>query len=414
MGDTERMVFYEPKLLLAEESAGRFSTVFQHGDGTVERLPVTTPAKDLISAAEIDYRPYRREVKHLRDEHPLFAARLDIPVADFEDFVAEVLLLPSMLQKVDPVSFFALGILLDQALQKEDDGSALFLLNTAEELLYVLEEPIRTQVCLRNILEMTFDGMERASQRERFERLCQTYPNVGKLCDPADLPAAESDQRRFRANSLFGLRMLELALYFQQDKQRIARCDYCWGWFIPKTKKATRYCDRVTDGFPCKKRGARFKRNLVEDEDGALKVCNQLRDRMYARLLRWQDAAPDERDSLIPMDYSQYDAWSENARLARAEYLNGKLTAEKFLRKIDTTHELESYEADKAERIGQTVWQQRVAGDISTDPETCYPEAFQCLDLRTPDAKWEVYTADDLRRWEQRGHQSLREGYGKS
>ena len=75
----------------------------------------------------------------------------------------------------------------------------------------MLEEPIRTQVCLRNILEMTFDGMERA-------------------------------------------------LYFQQDKQRIARCDYCWGWFIPKTKKATRYCDRVTDGFLCKQRGARFKR----------------------------------------------------------------------------------------------------------------------------------------------------------
>ena len=95
----------------------------------------------------------------------------------------------------------------------------MFLLNAAEELLHVLEEPIRTQVCLRNILEMTFDGMERA-------------------------------------------------LYFQQDKQRIARCDYCWGWFIPKTKKATRYCDRVTDGFLCKQRGARFKRNLVEDRTG--------------------------------------------------------------------------------------------------------------------------------------------------
>ena len=95
----------------------------------------------------------------------------------------------------------------------------MFLLNAAEELLHVLEEPISTQVCLRNILEMTFDGMERA-------------------------------------------------LYFQQDKQRIARCDYCWGWFIPKTKKATRYCDRVTDGFHCKQRGARFKRNLVEDRTG--------------------------------------------------------------------------------------------------------------------------------------------------
>ena len=414
MGKIERTVS-APRLLLVEEGEGRFSTVFQHGDGAVERLPFTTPTKDLITAAEIDYRVYRREIKRLREEHPLFAPRLDIPMADFEDFVAEALLLPAMLQKTDPVSFFVLGMLLDKALQREDDGSALFLLDVVQKLLHALEEPIRTQIYLRNILEMTFDGKERATQRERFERLCRVYPDVGKLCDSASLSDMEPGHRTFRANSIFGLRMLELALYFQQDKQRIARCDYCWGWFIPKTKKATRYCDRVTDGFPCKKRGARFKRNLVEDENGALKVCNQLRDRMYARLLRWQDAAPDERDKLIPMDYDQYDAWSENARLARMEYLKGKLTAEEFLRRIDTTHELGSYETDRAEQIGQTVWQQRVAGDISFDPEVRYPETIQCLDLDlgAAEPKWEIYTADDLRQQEQQGHQGLRGKYGR-
>lgn len=255
-----------PQLLLMEKGAGLFSTVLHYRDGTEKQLPATTPAKDLIAATEIDYRAYRQKVKRLRDEHPLFAARLDISVADFEDLVAEALLLPSMLQKADPVSFFVLGELLDQALQREDDGSASFLLDAGEELLYVLEDPTRTQVCLRNIFEVTFDGMERATQQERFEKLCRIYPQVSRLCNPASLPDVEQGQRVFRANSIFGLRMLELALYFQQDKQRIARCDYCWGWFIPKTKKVTRYCDRVTDGFPCKQRGARFKRNLVEDQ----------------------------------------------------------------------------------------------------------------------------------------------------
>lgn len=401
------------QLLLVEKGAGLFSTVLHCEDGSEKQLPATTPAKDLIAAAEIDYRAYRREIKRLRDEHPLFAVRLDVPVADFEDFVAETLLLPSMLQKIDPVGFFALGILLDQALQREDDGSALFLLDAAQELLHVLEEPIRTQVYLRNILEMAFDGMERVSQRERLEKLCRVYPEVGKLCDPVSLPDVEPGQRVFRANSIFGLRMLELALYFQQNKQRIARCDYCWGWFIPKTKKATRYCDRVTDGFPCKQRGARFKRNLVEDQDSALKVCNQLRDRMYARLLRWQDATPDERDKLISMEYDQYEAWSENARLARMEYLKGKLTAKEFLRQIDTTHELESYEAGKAELVEETAWQRMVAGNFAFDAETHYPEIIQVLDLRAEEPKWELYTADDLRRVDQEGHQGLRDRYNK-
>lgn len=401
------------QLLLVEKGVGLFSTILRYEDGTEKQLPATTPAKDLIAAVEIDYRTYRREIKRFRDEHPLFAARLDIPVADFEDSVAETLLLPSMLQKTDPVSFFVLGALLDQVLQREDDGSALFLLDAAQELLHVLEEPIRTQVYLRNILEMAFDGMERVSQWERLEKLCRVYPEVGKLCDPVSLPDVEPGQRVFRANSIFGLRMLELALYFQQDKQRIARCDYCWGWFIPKTKKVTRYCDRVTDGFPCKQRGARFKRNLVKDQDGALKICNQLRDRMYARLLRCQDAAPSERDKLIPMDYEQYEAWSENARLTRMEYLKGRLTAGEFLCRIDITHELENYEVGKAELVEETVWQRRVTGDFSFDPETYYPEMIQTLDLGAEEPKWELYTADDLRRQDQEGHQSLRERYGQ-
>ena len=402
-----------PQLLLVEEGAGPFSTVLHYEDGTEKRLLAITPAKDLIAATEIDYRSYRKEIKRLREEHPLFEMQLDVSVADFEDLVAETLLLPSMLQKTDPVSFFALGELLHQSLQKKDDGSASFLLDAGEELLYVLEDPIRTQVCLRNIFEMTFDGMERATQRERFEKLCQVYPDIGRLCDSSALPNAEPGNRIFRVNSIFGLRLLELALYFQQDAQRIARCDYCWGWFVPKTKKITRYCDRVTDGFRCKQRGSRFKRNLIEEQDSALRICNQLRDRMYARLLRWQDAAPSERANLIPMDYNQYTAWSENARLARMEYLDGKLTAEEFLRRIDTTHELNSYETGRAELVEETVWQNRVAGDFSFDPETYYQETIQVLDLGAAEPRWELLTADDMRREDQAGHQSLWEKYGK-
>ena len=134
---------------------------------------------------------------------------------------------------------------------------------------------------------------------------------------------------------------------------------------------------------------------------------------MYARFLRWQDAASTERANLIPMDYDQYTEWSENARLARMEYLNGKLTAEEFLRRIDTTHELENYETDKAELVEETVWQRMVAGDLDFDAETHYPEAVLELDLGAEKPEWELRTADELRREDQKGHQSLREQYGK-
>ena len=38
---------------------------------------------------------------------------------------------------------------------------------------------------------------------------------------------------------------------------------------------------------------------------------------------------------------------------------------------------------------------------------------MQVLDLRVLEPRWELYTADDLRREDQKGHQSLRERYGK-
>ena len=173
------------------------------------RLPVTTLAKDLIAATEIDYRKYRGEIKRLRDEYPLFEDRFDIPETDFEDFVAEALMLPAMLQEIDPVSFFVLRELLHQSLQAEDDGSTSFLLNVAGELLYILEEPIHAQIRLRNIFEMNFDGMERAAQRERFEKLCRIYPDVGRLCDPLTLSDVEQGHRAFSVNSILGLRLLE-------------------------------------------------------------------------------------------------------------------------------------------------------------------------------------------------------------
>lgn len=93
--------------------------------------------------------------------------------------------------------------------------------------------------------------------------------------------------------------------------------------------------------------------------------------------------------------------------------MKGKLTAEEFLRQIDTTHELESYEAAKAELVKETAWQRMVAGNFAFDAETHYPEMIQVLDLGAEAPKWELRTAIDLRREDQEGHQSLREKYGK-
>lgn len=137
---------------------------------------------------------------------------------------------------------------------------------------------------------------------------------------------------------------------------------------------------------------------------------------MYNRFLRYQDAAPEERSKLLPMDYERYDTWSENASAAYKEYRAGTITAEEFLRRIDATHELESYEAGKVRltETAETPWQRLVARSLAFDPERFFPEEMMSLNLSKPDAQWELRTADELRRRTQKGHQSLREKYGKA
>lgn len=405
-----------PGLWIETGDDGKICIVMSGAYRPETHLPFVTPAEDLVAAVEMDYTAYRREVQRLYERYPLFEAKLDISVSELEDLSAEALLLPSVLHEIDPLGFFELGNLLDKALRMRDDGSASFLLRAGQRLLQTLEVPIYTQIRLRNIMEMAFDGMERVTQQERFAKLHNAYPEIAAFCDPAHLDGYGDTPLQLCVGSVFQLRLIELLLYFRQEKQRIARCDYCWNYFIPRTQAATRYCDRIFDGQSCKKRGANLKRKKGPEQDDALKLFKQLRDRMYARMLRYQDAPENQRDRLIPMTVIQYDVWEKNARQARRDYMAGKIEAREFLRRIDTTHELTSYDTLKQELPPEeSIWQKRVAADLDFDPERQYPSSLMLLDLSKPsdDPQWQYLTAEELIRKDQEGHQSLKDQYSK-
>ena len=114
------------ELYLMELGDGRFS-ILLCDDRTETQMPAMTPAEALIAFSELDYTDYRKVVRWLRDEHPLFEERIDIPVSDLEDFVAEAILLTPDLYEIDPVSGFVVTDLLCWTLQARDDGTAMFL-----------------------------------------------------------------------------------------------------------------------------------------------------------------------------------------------------------------------------------------------------------------------------------------------
>ena len=107
------------ELYLMEVGDGRYAILLCDDRG-ITQMPAMTPAETLIAFSELDYTDYRKVVRWLRDEHPLFEERIDIPVSDLEDFVAEAILLTPDLYEIDPVSGFVVTDILLRILQTED------------------------------------------------------------------------------------------------------------------------------------------------------------------------------------------------------------------------------------------------------------------------------------------------------
>ena len=398
-----------PGIRLQQDAEGKIQIDLITENSVEPYLSAVTPAEALLMALDVDYTEYRRALQKLQ-EHSLFEPKLNISLEEYEDFITEAVLLPAALKTTDPISYQMLGIGLESILQIPDDGSASFLIYNGARVLRLLTSPLKTQLQLRNIFEVTFDDTERLTQQERMNRLSVVYPQV--------VSAMNELGQQFDGNTCMlhqpgDLLLLELYLYFQQEKQRIARCQYCWEYFIPKTKKETLYCDRISDGKSCKRWGPNLMRKAGPEIDGALAAYNSLRNRMMARLTRYEDAAPWGRERLIHMDYAEYEAWLQMANAARKTYLQGKLTAEQFLQKIDVRNDLESYTVVQHPKpeVRETEWRRNVERNLSFDSNGYFQDGFMSLDLDAENPQWETKTAKEQMKAAKGGYESLREKF---
>ena len=208
-------------------------------DGKQTQLSTHTPAEELLRAVEIDYTQLRDEVMRLWETYPLDGtdrARKKKELARLSEEVRET---SELLREIDPLGYFYVTQHLEQEQPRLDAALAsedINLTDVGARLLTILETPAFAQVRLRNLFEVAFDGMERATQRERYELLASTYPSVvGKyyparqIADAGDVPfdAAHVEYRVEEPDELYRLLLM---LYFTQSRQRIARCECCFGY----------------------------------------------------------------------------------------------------------------------------------------------------------------------------------------
>ncbi len=387
---------------------GHISLTTVDATGQQQSFPEATPAELLVQREELNYTPLREKVMRLWEAYPLDGYDRPQKKAELSRLAQEVRESAELLRKFDPLGYFCVTSQLDlyqpqlgAALRSED----IDLMDVGAALLYALEEPALAQLPLRNMFEVAFNGMERATQRDRYELLTKTYahaeppvvdryyPARRRAAGEGDVPLGSSPE--YRVVSLDDLHHLLFSLYFAQKKQRIVRCECCWGYFIPPTTRPALYCDRIIDGKSCKQVGPGLRYTVELNRDAALRTYDALRHRMTSRRNRYVDCkAPDGQGNLIFMDYLAYEAWDQNAQTARKAYLANEITAEEFLHRIDIYHDLETYKVDAPCERGKSEWRRRIEADIRFDPYQEYA-GMMTLDLGAENPQWELTPAEE-------------------
>ena len=387
-------------------------------EGTSESLMKGTVIEHLVSFVNLDLSAYKAALDNLWDTHDVFMERAVVPYEDYLDFEKQAIQTIEMVHGLDPVAYTYLQLVIAVLRETPDDGNPQFASEKAFSILKTLRIPHLAQNYMRNIFEIAFADHERGTQQDRFRALEDAHPGtIDRSFTMRFLPATESGspvstRREYDVTDISELYLVELSLYFQQNEKRIARCENCWRYFVPDTDAESLYCYGEVDGVPCKEAGPKNKRKFNAEQDEALVIYDRLRRRLKACVDRYEVAAPDKRDKLIPLDYEQYLDWLKMAQEQKKLYKDGKISSETFLRRIDTFNLLETYETKKSGLISsvKTLWRKMISSNLNADAKQAFPDMLS-LNPGTGTG-WTLITTEEQLLSARGGHTSLHQRYG--
>ena len=288
----------------------------------------STIAKELLSFLNMSLAPFTEVAEYLND----ISANVEIDDPDHfgeVDLVAFQELLKTTVQVIEVFeeeNIFhgtLLRTLMEDAVPP-DDGSAMYIYQTKLEILKRLDAILQTQHYIELALQMLCEKKEFS--------IAKDFP----MLDSVETVQILSMDKALRAEYYFRSPCnyyCYLFLMLLNKKPNVARCQCCGDFFIPKTKKATLYCDRVIKhGKTCKQIAPQLKRRINAMSDEVLKTFERTKQKMYKRYER-------ANDSLEPLahglSWNEYEQWQKSAREAKDKYVLGEITAEEALEIIE-------------------------------------------------------------------------------
>ncbi len=288
----------------------------------------STIAKELLSFLNMSLAPFTEVAEYLND----ISANVEIDDPDHfgeVDLVAFQELLKTTVQVIEVFeeeNIFhgtLLRTLMEDAVPP-DDGSAMYIYQTKLEILKRLDAILQTQ----HYIEL---ALQRLCEKKEFS-IAKDFPMLDGIeaVQILSMDKALRSEYYFRSPCNY---YCYLFLVYLNKKPNVARCQCCGDFFIPKTKKATLYCDRVIkNGKTCKQIAPHLKRKVNAESDGVLKIYERTKQKMYKRYER-------ASCSLEPLphglSWQEYEQWLYNARDAKDKYVLGEITAEEALEIIE-------------------------------------------------------------------------------
>lgn len=317
-----------------------FGVYAKNKDGVLQRrlltvngevpLPDSTPGAEIIDFSELNFHTYAVIIDQLITCQPYLVktekgehfGEIDNNVYGFIVDMTNDLV--STMEKESPL----FGTLTRTALEDNlppDDGTAMHCIRTAEEIIHTLTDVIACQFEMNDVLDaLCAKGDPSIDTVGGFLRDVRLTEVMG-LSNPL------AGYYRFRSMEDYYHFLL---LRMVEDKTRVARCECCGRFFIPRTRAATKYCDRVIrDGKTCKQIAPALKHKEQAERSMVIGEFDRAKRRMYKRYDR--ALAGNKKHSPRDLSLKDYYAWLDPATRARDEYLAGKLTAEQALAVIE-------------------------------------------------------------------------------
>ena len=139
-----------------------------------------------------------------------------------------------------------------------------------------------------------------------------------------------------------------LLQHLLESKVPICKCQFCGGYFVPKTRHKTLYCDRIVrDGKTCKQVAPRLKKRERDAAHLVTSEFERIKDMLFHRRDRM---GGNKKASVIDLTDEELMQWQETATAAKKRCLAGELTEKEALAIIYVPTKKELVMDNSAER----------------------------------------------------------------